>query len=413
MIQRRATASGFTLLELSIVIVIISLIAGTGIKMAAGALKAADRTTTQERLHAIKAAVDSFAKTYGYLPCPADRTLRPSDTYFGIDYRNPTWTTCMLSSPGIIIDGTSSVYTGMVPLRTLGLPDNYAADAWGGKFDYIVSVNLTQNASSIKNAVSNIVVRYGDRTNAYSQTMARVATNFTSVGNDGGLAQLASTAGYANGTIIQVNGTVYQGTYTVSNTSGTSFDLLGSTYTSTDTGTTAILTPGANASYVVVSHGPDGRGAFPLQASTIPSSKLCNNSATANSSPLPCTSSSSTQCIDIENCNNDIYFYDTAFNDGTQASLYFDDYIVWGSYALQGMPFVTLPYTICPTGVCENWCAACATNYPGGGATVPTTILTNPFLYKKVINTNSTTCTAVCFWGGTQVAVPYAYTRAP
>ena len=354
-----------------------------------------------------------FAKTYGYLPCPADRTLLSSSALFGVETRNGGFTACTVASPGVVIDGTSSVYTGMVPLRTLGLPDNYAADAWGGKFDYSVSVNLIQNASSIKTAASAIVVNYGDRTNAYSQTMSRIATNFTSVSNDGGLAQLASTAAYANGTIIQVSGNVYQGSYTVSNTSGTSFDLLGSTYSSTDTGKTAILTPGANASYVVVSHGADGRGAFPLQASTIPSSKLCNNSATANSSPLPCTSSSSTVCIDIENCNNDIYFYDTAYNDGTQASLYFDDYIVWGSYALQGMPFVTSPYTLCPTGVCENWCATCAINYPGGGAAVPTTLLSNPYLYKKVINTNSTTCSAVCFWGGNSVTLPYPFTRGP
>ena len=127
----------------------------------------------------------------------------------------------------------------------------------------------------------------------------------------------------------------------------------------------------------------------------------------SNTSPPPCTSSGTTTCIDIENCNhsNEVFF-DTAYNDNNVAASYFDDFIVWGSNALQRSPVNNLLYgSGCPsTSICESWCASCGTNYPGGGATAPPTDLTNPVLCRKVITTQSSTCSAYCFWSGGSVA---------
>ena len=175
---------------------------------------------------------------------------------------------------------------------------------------------------------------------------------------------------------------------------------------------------------------PDGRGAFPFNGTAIPATKLCTGVG-ANTSPPPCTDSGTTSCIDIENCDNtDDEFFDTDYNDGTQATQYFDDYIVWGSNAVFRAPANPTLYTgaisNCPTGGCEAWCAACTTHYPsgatiGGTTTLPLSTATpvgpitasTAVLFKKVITSDATTCSASCFWGGISTIAPIGYIKTP
>jgi hypothetical protein len=127
---------------------------------------------------------------------------------------------------------------------------------------------------------------------------------------------------------------------------------------------------------------------------------------------MPCTDSgSATSCIDILNCNVDTTFFDTAFNDGPTATQYFDDYIVWGSNLMARAPVNRELYTsgstkTCAASVCEPWCAACTVNLPSATATtVGGDVITAGWtLCRKVINSNSTLCTATCYWSGTITA---------
>jgi prepilin-type N-terminal cleavage/methylation domain-containing protein len=398
----RARWRAFTLLELSIVLAVVSLIAGVGMSIATNSLKAADRITTQEKLAVIKSALESHAQSYGYLPCPSNLTLVSTSSSFGVEARSGT--SCTVSAPGLVGVATNSVFIGSVPVRTLGLPDHYAADAWGGKFTYAVSAPLAANAISYAGSGSTIAVRFGTRASNYNVTQERKSLPYSGVTSNGGIARLtlASTVGLANGMSVHVGGTVYKGQFTVANlVANTSIDLTGSTWSATDTGTVEWQEVGLGAAFVVVSHGPDGRGAFPLAGSNVPATKLCTGVG-ANTSPPPCTSSGTTTCIDIENCNNsDEIFFDTAYKESGTAANYFDDFIVWGSNALKRTAVSQTLYPSCPTGVCEAWCARCGTNYPNGGSTAPPTGLTNPSLCKKIINTNAATCSATCFWSGT------------
>ncbi len=429
---------GFSLLELSVVLGIIALIAGVGMTMAQGALKAADRVTTQERLNTVKIALDSFAKTYGYYPCPFDRALLPSNASYGLERRaTPLGSiNCGITiaavppSPSSFINA-ANVVTGAVPVRTLGLPDHYAGDAWGNKFTYAVTAFQATNPSSVTSRIGQILIRYGTLSpgSRYNVSFQRktpafvapaVAGPFGPVTNNAGNARLAvtDTGNLVAGMPVHVNGTLYNGSYlvlsTVSNTSIT----INTPEIGSESGTIEWQEPGTNASYVVISHGADGRGAFPAAGTAVPAKKLCVGSGVgSNDSPPPCTESGTATCIDIENCNNDTTFYDTAFNDGPQPAQYFDDYVVWGSNDAVRAPVNTRLYTAnaapsnCPAGTCEAWCAACTKNFPsttaGGGATVPTssnsaiTGITNPILCKKVISSNAATCTASCFWSGT------------
>lgn len=386
----------FSILELAVVLGIIALIAGAGINMAAGALKAADRVTTQERLNTIKLALDSFAKTYGYLPCPADRTLTATSANFGVESRSAATCTAIA---GVMLNG--SVWLGALPVRTLGLPDNYAWDAWNGKLTYATSSLLITNPTAMSTQGGAIILRDGNRTTSNIVSSTRSSTTYTGSANGTGnvirLTGLSNTAGITAGsTTVALTGSTapYKASYTVSALStNTWIELSGTTWAATDAGTITWQIPGAGTAYTVVSHGPDGRGAFAANGSAIPASKPC--SATA---------------IDGENCNNDAIFFDTAYNDGSQDTLYFDDYIVYGSNDALRAPVNLSLYTnnittTCPAGTCEAWCAACTSNYPGGGAAAPpASLAANAFLCRKIITSNATTCAASCFWGGIEGA---------
>jgi hypothetical protein len=223
--------------------------------------------------------------------------------------------------------------------------------------------------------------------------------------------------------IVHINSTTtnHRGSYVVSGRTATTIDLLDSSFASFGAGTGNVewQEPGTGAAYVVVSHGADGRGAFPQLGATIPANKLCNTSATANSSPPPCTDNTAPNlvCIDIENCDDDADFFETPYNVGTTAANYFDDFIVWGSNQLSRTAVNDRLYNGCPATVCERWCANCTANYPSASSTgdvnLPTsgTLITgSPLLCRKVISTASATCGAKCFWGG---ATAGGYQKCP
>lgn len=418
---------GFSLLELAVVIAIISLIAGAGMGMARGALQAADRISTQEKLAAIQLALDSHAKTYGYLPCPAARTLRPNaDPTFGVENRNasvPGNNTCTAVGSGGIVS-ISSIYIGGVPVRTLGLPDNYASDAWGNKLTYAVSANMVTNPASAATSNGSITVNYGPIPGTYSVTTERKSDTYTNTNNGGAEITTGAPTSITAGTIVHLKSNVatgYAGSYYVKATGSTfllTTDAALTTnlaYNAADTGGTLTWqSPGAGASYVVVSHGPDGKGAFPTEGSAV--ATACDLTPAAG------------EAIDNENCDDtNAVFYDAAYNDGSIATEFFDDYIVWGSNALQRAAVNDALYTngttsTCPTDVCEAWCAACTTNYPGAVATVPPTATLNATtipaaitLCRKVVVSNASTCTANCFWGGVNEAAgpTYTYYKCP
>lgn len=452
MIRSRISARrGFSLLELSVVLGIISLIAGVGMTMATGALKAADRVTTQERLNTIKLALDSHLKTYGYLPCPADRTLNTSDINFGAEARDATvahvrttaytdtGATCNQTTDdatvtnGIVLSGFNTMI-GAVPVRTLGLPDSYEGDAWGNKFTYAVPINLASNPTRAAVQRGSIVVKTGTVGSATTITTqrstlptsippigpetygtgsadggGRLVVTFNAASNVSGALAAAAPGGY----IINVKSTSHNGSTTVYTTTPMTATqvVLNMPWVANDTDIQlSWQEPGQSAAYVVVSHGPDGRGAYPLSGTSpigIPALKLCNTGAAgSNTSPPPCTDSTMNTCIDIKNCDDDATFFDSLYNDGTTQATYFDDYIVWGSNGGYYTTLNTTQYSTCPTGVCESWCAACTTNFPGATASPPVSTMTpsNTVLCKKVVTTNASSCGAYCFWSVTNAS---------
>jgi hypothetical protein len=138
---------------------------------------------------------------------------------------------------------------------------------------------------------------------------------------------------------------------------------------------------------VVLSHGKTGRGAYPLVGAAV---------------GIACNATN----VDGANCDrSDAIFFDTLYNEGTQATTFFDDYIVWGSNLDKRNPTLTVS-NACPTTpsngpLCETWCAPCANNVHGS-STVPSV----PTRLCAKFITSSNPCEATCVWPGANLPCP-------
>jgi type II secretory pathway pseudopilin PulG len=138
--------SGFTIMELSIVILVIALITGIGITSSIGLIEQSKYTATENKLNAIENALMSFRQNKNRLPCPGDLTLVSSNANYGVEAANPG--TCSGGTPAAnnistVVAGSPLVMEGGVPVRGLNLPDEFMYDGWGRRINYAVTVGAT------------------------------------------------------------------------------------------------------------------------------------------------------------------------------------------------------------------------------------------------------------------------------
>jgi prepilin-type N-terminal cleavage/methylation domain-containing protein len=148
-VQHQTSAiKGFSLIELSVVVVIMSVISVLGLELASQFVTRRATDETLVTLRAIDQAIDRFFWVYGYLPCPASRTTSQYEATHGLA------TACTADLGG-------SVSAGMVPFRTLNLPPEMALDAYGSRITYYVTHALTSQAGFIANQPAGIEMRTG------------------------------------------------------------------------------------------------------------------------------------------------------------------------------------------------------------------------------------------------------------
>ena len=143
--RAREAARGYSLAELAIVIGIISVVAGGVITMSSVQDEKNNRSETAQRLDAIEAALKRFAFLTDRLPCPASNLEVPGTANFGVD-QTLAVPGCAAGAPAgtaALGAGNEALVAGAVPVRTLNLPENYAFDAWGNRFTYIVVGGVT------------------------------------------------------------------------------------------------------------------------------------------------------------------------------------------------------------------------------------------------------------------------------
>lgn len=138
----------FTLIELALVLVIVSLMTGFGLQAfeTTGSVNCA--AITQDKLKTIDRSLQNFAAANARFPKPAYMNQGSNDPKFGYEAKGtvtdvtlPTYATNVPSG----MTNASGVLIGALPHATLGLPAEYAADCWGSKFTYAVTNTQTSS----------------------------------------------------------------------------------------------------------------------------------------------------------------------------------------------------------------------------------------------------------------------------
>ncbi len=145
---------GFTLIELSIVLVISGLV--TVIIFDALHYKAVqeNRQATLTAMDTLDAAFTEFVGTYGYYPCPSDITLRPNDPNYGKSQAGCAGAVVVAGKEGHNGNAPDNVYIGGVPFVTMAPKLTYTKlsafstqDGWGRRIAYAVTGKLTASAT--------------------------------------------------------------------------------------------------------------------------------------------------------------------------------------------------------------------------------------------------------------------------
>ena len=155
--------AGFSLIELSVVLVIVSIVAVMGLELIANYMNRTAYKVTTERLDVIDSAMVAYRRVNNKLPCPAPEAVTATSACFGKELNgsggagtcNDIAGTCTASSTS----GGSIVY-GNVPVRDLGLPISAMYDGYGQRFYYVVTRDQTYT-STFNATLDAIAVRSG------------------------------------------------------------------------------------------------------------------------------------------------------------------------------------------------------------------------------------------------------------
>lgn len=137
--------SGYTLVELSIVIIIVSLLTATGLTVGTSMIERAAYIDSQKLIAQIQQSLKDYYIVFGRLPCVASLNDSPGSASFGEEIVNCTTAGNPAAGSGTFREtvGAEHVRVGMVPVRTLGLPDSAAQDKFGSRIIYAITENFT------------------------------------------------------------------------------------------------------------------------------------------------------------------------------------------------------------------------------------------------------------------------------
>ena len=131
--------SGFTLLEMSLTLGIIALVAGVGLSFASSAIEEERKELTEKRMTYVMLKIQQYADEKNQLPCPATGNIAANNIDFGIGIGTGAAGVCTEQNTDVV----GNILSGMVPFATLGIHPIYALDGWNRKFTYVVDEDLT------------------------------------------------------------------------------------------------------------------------------------------------------------------------------------------------------------------------------------------------------------------------------
>ena len=165
--------SGFTLIELAIVLTILSLTVGGALAVTAAKLENGRYKQTLSKLQFILQAVDDYvdekaSDTRGHIPCPADPQAAFTASTFG--FGSYSGSACNASN---IVGGTDGAEAGAVPVVTLNIPHGYTLDGWNRRITYVMDEDLCCSEANYDGATGSITVENASGTD-YTTTAAVV-----------------------------------------------------------------------------------------------------------------------------------------------------------------------------------------------------------------------------------------------
>lgn len=163
----RPRHAGFTLLELSIGLTIVSILAAGALTVGGVVVEQQRFTDTNTRVDEIRQALIDYFKVNGRLPCVAPQNIAMGDTGYGAELTScatgaaATGATIRIRADGSACSASATdancVRIGAVPVRTLGLSDAAAADDYGNKLFYAVSEDMT-DATKVTAASGRVTI---------------------------------------------------------------------------------------------------------------------------------------------------------------------------------------------------------------------------------------------------------------
>lgn len=144
--------AGFTLIELALALTVAGFLMAFFVDSFLNLKKETETVVTKQRLEKISDALRRYAAYNGVLPCPANRMLdmtevdpaneNNANTNYGVAHA--TCPTGAGRSGTVSVGG--GVRIGMVPVKSLNLPKEFAADGWGTRFIYAATETMTTAA---------------------------------------------------------------------------------------------------------------------------------------------------------------------------------------------------------------------------------------------------------------------------
>ena len=150
--QVNINSKGFTLIELSIVLVILSMLLGVMVTVVPVQENKDSAAQTKDNLKFIEDAMLAYFNQRGYLPCPAPLNSVINSSGFGVSSTAGV-SDCVLAAPSGTTDvgsGSDRIRIGGVPTRELKIPDSYAFDGWNNRITYVTAAELSQTLAKFQ-----------------------------------------------------------------------------------------------------------------------------------------------------------------------------------------------------------------------------------------------------------------------
>jgi len=148
--KKRKNNFGFSLLEMSITILILSILLIGGINFICYLTALSKKQTTERKITDLKKEIEKYVLENKKLPCPADLSVSGESNNYGVENRDSNTNKCSDTQTSGYFINENLIY-GLIPTKTLELTDDFTTDGWENQIVYVVDKRFTNDYDSSNN----------------------------------------------------------------------------------------------------------------------------------------------------------------------------------------------------------------------------------------------------------------------